>query len=186
MYFYNLTKKEMHLVMFSQNALAETWYISCSLSYPLLAPTKRELSGPRNRSCSLELSAKPKPTSDPGWEVSTRWLWIIQSHQEAETSPHPNLTVGLERELSLGRQECRCYCYLGAQALLLPRDSHADEDGKAIQHLTRTCPWHSRYRHFTQKYRMQGKCSWPESPIFTQLKGRRASSGPWVTKDRGR
>lgn len=92
MYFHNLTKKEMHLMIFSQNALAESWYICCGLSYPLLAPTKGELSGPGDMSCSLELSAKPKPTSDPGWEVSPRWLWIIQSCKEAETSPHPNLT----------------------------------------------------------------------------------------------
>ena len=65
-YFHNLTEKEMHRVMFSQNALAESRYSACSLSYPLPAPAKRELSGPGNMSCSLELSAKPKPTSDPG------------------------------------------------------------------------------------------------------------------------
>lgn len=65
-YFRNLTEKEMHLMMFSQNALVESCYSARSLSYPLPAPAKRELSGPRNMSYSLELSAKLKPTSDPG------------------------------------------------------------------------------------------------------------------------
>lgn len=71
----------------------------------------------------------------PGQEVSARWLRIIQSWQEAETSPDPNQTAAPERELSLGKQGHKSYSCMGKKpALLSLGESTVDgEEGKAAK-----------------------------------------------------
>lgn len=143
-------------MIFSQNARAESWYNCCSLSYPLLTPAKGELSGPGDMSCSLEWSAKPKPTSDPGWEVSPRWLWLIQSCKEAETSPHPNLTRQQEVRNLLSHGNASSASTQGESCWWRWEGNPMPQEDLLLTH---------RDRHFAQKRRTRGKCSWPRSPI---------------------
>lgn len=157
--------------MFSQNAPAESCYVSCGLSFPLSAPvSSQEFSCPQNMSYSLKLSGKPKPSNGWGCKVSTRWWWIFQSSKEAETSPNPSPVVAPEKELSLGRQGHKGLLPWERSNSALTWGEQRWGRGEGSPKLKRARSSSSRDGYFTQKCGTQ-KCSWARPLLLMQLGG---------------
>lgn len=145
--------------MFSQNVLAES-PASCSLSFPLCT-SEEGTRRPQKHVFFSEVVREAQVHQRPGQEVSARWLRIIQSWQEAETSPDPNQTAAPERELSLGRQGHKSVLHGKEACSAFTRREHSWWGrGKGSQILKGTCSLSSEDGYFTRRCGTQEKCSW--------------------------
>ena len=147
-------RKKARLMMFSQNPLAESWYVSSNPLHSLLALVERRLGGSGNQAYSLEVSGKLDPTSDPAGEVRTGML------QRGGDLPHPTEAVDHGDGVIVGQARM----WRARNLFCLHSESRADEQGKASHILKTTCSLSIKDGCFTR------------FPLIMQLGGRRGPS----------
>lgn len=162
--------------MFSQNVLAES-PASCSLSFPLCT-SEEGTRRPQKHVFFSEVVREAQVHQRPGQEVSARWLRIIQSWQEAETSPDPNQTAAPERELS---QECPAWersllCFHSERAQLMGKRERQPNPQEDLLFKQRRWIFHMEVWD-------SGKMFLTQSLILIKLRGTRASPFPWIIRE---
>lgn len=169
--------------MFSQNAPAESCYVSwSSLLHLLPTPEKRDLGGPENTSCSSGLVSESQGHQWPRLESESQTITDHQSYRETETAPTPHSDCGPckgsyqwagknTKVIVTWKRDLLCF-HCGRNKLMKKRGRHPRTSRG-------TCSLNSKDGHFYLEAWHFGKVSLPQVPCPHISQGQEGLAPSW-------